>query len=64
MCLPDGVTARPKACDPWLKKLVDTGLWAADEILFIRGQDLFPADLSPRIFSFDVMRVIAHEGIL
>ena len=34
MCLPDGVTAHPKACDPWLKKLVDTGFWAADEILF------------------------------
>ena len=64
MLTTEGVTAHPKACDPWLKKLVDNGFWVADENLFTRWQDLFPVVLSPRIFSFGVMRVIAHEGIL
>ena len=34
------VTSQPKACDPWLQKLIDIGSWATSENLFTKCQDL------------------------
>ena len=43
------VTSQPKACYPWLQKLIDIGSWTASENLFTQWQDLLPVFLSTNL---------------